>query len=430
MIYLKKIFSLIIFNLIIPCLYSQVIEQKWNRPINYNEKLVSKYILPDALTCIDGTKITNIIEWEQKRRPELLHLFTTYMFGKTPERPNKVKWEIINVDKNALGGRAVRKDIRIWLLNHDDNLKLSLQMYLPKEKENISIPFFLGIALLPNYTVAFDPNVNIPDSILIADGKKIKAYERGKMKDFWQVDKILSHGYGLATFCYQDVLIDSSISYQEKIYKHFYRPNQTYPYPNEWGAIAVWAWATRIVMDYLETDRNVDKKKVALIGHSRLGKTALWTAAQDERFAMVFANNTGCGGAAISRRNFGETLEAINARYPHWFCGNFKQFNERENFLPFDQHELIALIAPRPIYIASAETDYWSDQKGEFLGGKYAESVYKLYGLNGISCDKMPPLNVPCMEGSIGYHIRKGKHTMTEFDWDQYLHFADKYFKK
>ena len=409
--------------------YGQAFKFNLFSQINYSEEKVHPYTLPDVLLCEDGTKVTTVKQWERKRRPEILELFSNYMFGKVPFPPSKPKWRIKCTDYSALGGKAIRRDVEIWLLRNAHNSKVSLQIYLPHEAMQHPVPLFFAIALLPNYTVCNDLSVEMPDTILIADGKKRVAYKRGYMSDFWQLEKILEHGYGLATYCYQDVAVDNLKGFLTGIPSLFYRKGQDYPSPNEWGAISLWAWSMRQVMDYIVTDKMVDKNKVIAIGHSRLGKTALWAAAQDSRFAMVIPNNTGCGGTAIARRNFGETVDAINQQYPHWFCSNYKQFDNREDFMPFDQHELVALIAPRPIYIASAEDDRWADPQGEFLGGKGASSVYNLYGLRGLECDSMPPLNSPVVDGFIGYHIRTGKHTMTAFDWEQFLNFADKFFK-
>ncbi len=422
---MKKVVLFCVALIGMACAEAQIYPRRdYSKLANYDESKVPEYTLPDVLLCKDGEVVTTKEMWEQKRRLEVLEMFTTYMFGKAPVLKDKLPYKIERVSKKALGGRATRKEITLQLTDDPQGPHIDLQLYLPNQVKG-KVPVFLGISFMPNYTVYDDEELTLPE---VTGDEKRKA-TRGFMDKSWQLDKILERGYGLATFCYNDVDPDFDDDFQNGVHPYYYKKNQKYPEPDEWGSIAAWAWGASRAMDYLENDSRVDAGKIAIIGHSRLGKAAVWAGAVDTRFALVLSANSGCCGVAISRRLYGETVEAMNVRFPHWFCSNYKQFNDRERYMPFDQHELVALIAPRPIYIASAEDDNWSDQKGEFLGGKGAEPVYALYGLSGIKAEEMPPVDTPIMEGSIAYHIRKGPHAVLPFDWEQFLLFADKYFK-
>ncbi|MEI8114779.1 MAG: acetylxylan esterase [Bacteroidia bacterium] len=397
----------------------------------YDESKVPEYQLPDVLRRFNGRKIKSEKVWFKKRRPEILNFFTDEVYGKVPGDMKISEVKIWETSDNALNGLAIRKQISLFFTKNDKNLEVSILMYLPKSVPKA--PVFLALNFTGNHTVCNDPNIRLTESWVENDpsvgiiNNRVTEQSRGIDSDSWPIEEIIKAGYGLATVYYGDIDPDKN-DFSDGIEPFFYKGNQSKPKQDEWGSIASWSWGLSRIMDYLETDNLVDSRKVAVLGHSRLGKTALWAGATDQRFAMVISNESGCGGAALSKRIFGETVQSINNAFPHWFCDNFLKYNNNEEELPVDQHMLLALIAPRPLYVASAEGDQWADPKGEFLSAKYASAVYELFGLEGLPVKEMPEVNHPVM-GTIGYHIRSGKHHLTEYDWQQYLKFADKHFK-
>jgi len=396
-----------------------------------DEANVPEYKLPNVLTRFKGGKVKSAEVWFKKQRPDILNKFTEEVYGKVPGKLDISDVKIWETSTDAVHGSAVRKQLSLFFRKDDRTLEVNVLMYLPKSEQKV--PVFLAYNFSGNHTVYDDPNIRLTESWVSNDpsigimNNQVTEQSRGTASNSWPVEKIIKAGYGLVTVYYGDIDPDKNDS-TDGIESFFYRENQTQPKSDEWGSIAAWSWGLSRVLDYLETDVLVDSKKVAVLGHSRLGKAALWASANDQRFAMVISNESGCGGAALFRRKFGETIQLINTNFPYWFCDNFKKYNDKEADLPVDQHMLLALIAPRPLYIASAEDDKWSDPRGEFLSAKYASAVYELLGVEGLPVKEMPEVNHPVM-GTIGYHIHSGKHDLTLYDWQQYIRFADKYFK-
>ena len=388
----------------------------------YDEAKVPKFTLPDVLALRSGERMRDAKSWSSRRRPEILALYETEVFGKSPANAAKLNYEVKGVEKGALGGKADRKVVTVYFGETRGGPKMDLLIYLPAGAKK-AVPVFLGLSFSGIHAVANDAKVPLGTQWVRGVKEPAPESSRGSAAERWQVEKILAAGYGLATVDYNDIEPDFVGGMKYGIRPLFFKPGQSEPAADEWGAIAAWGWAASRAMDYLEKDKEVDGTRVALFGHSRLGKTALWAGAQDTRFSIVIANESGEGGAAISRRNYGERTQDLNTHFPHWFDGNFKKYSAREDEMPFDSHMLLSLIAPRGLYVASAEEDRWSDPRGEFLGAANASPVWELFGKKGIGTMDMPGLHQPVGE-HVRYHIRAGKHDVTAYDWEQYLKFA------
>lgn len=346
-------------------------------------------------------------EWRQKRRPQTLELFRRHVYGRNPvERPEELSFEILEEDPEALDGRATLKRVQISYRGPGGESGFELILFVPNTVEKPA-PGFLLICNRDRENI--DPT-------------------REKKDDFWPAEMIVERGYVAATFHNSELSIDKAREFDNGVHQVFDSFEGKRP-GDAWGTIAGWAWGASRALDYFESDPAVDATRIAVVGHSRGGKTALWAGANDQRFAMAISNNSGCTGAALARRQKGESVARINKVFPHWFCGNYKNFNDREDQLPVDQHQLIALMAPRPVYVASASKDTWADPEGEFLAAWHAGPVYRLFGLEALEDKTMPEAGQVRQEGHVGYHLREGKHDLTAWDWEQYLDFGDRHLK-
>lgn len=406
---------------------------------NSDERKVTPYTLPDPLVLLNGKPVRDAATWFQQRRPEILRMFETQVYGRTPTKRLTMRFVVTSVDKNALGGLAIRKQITASFRDKPNGPVMRILLYLPAKSKRPA-PAFVGLNFGGNQTVDADPGIDLnpvwaPDAIAPQGGDPSapKYHDhaaestRGSAAHMWQVEKIVGRGYALATAYYGDIEPDFVGGMGHGVRPLFFAKGQTAPLPDEWSAEGAWAWGMSRIVDYLETDTGVDAAKIAAMGHSRLGRASLWAGAQDTRFAIVISNESGKAGASLCKRSFGEPVAHLNIVFPHWFCANFHQYNDHEEKLPVDGHMLLSLIAPRPVYVASAQDNAGADPRGEFLSCVAAGKVYELLGKQSLGTDVWPPVDHPIMK-TIGYHVRTGKHDVTEYDWEQYLNFADMHF--
>lgn len=401
-------------------------------PDQYRQPVVPAH-LPDALVFADGTPVATQAQWP-KRREELLALFTKQMYGRMPGRPAQMHFNVYNVDRQALGGKATREQISILFLGKKDGPRMDLLVYVPNGLKRP--PVILGFNFWGNETISPDKGIRVSDRWIESNGgtsidlscvKNNRATEacRGIDQDRWPVEKIIDDGYALATAYRGDIDPDRADGYNESIRSAW--PELAKGGDN-FSTIAAWAWAMSRALDYLQQDSLVDGQHVVAFGWSRLGKAAIWAGATDPRFVAVISNESGAGGAKLFHDVHGETVELLNTRFPYWFCTNFKQYNGRDAELPFDQNEVLALIAPRPLYIASAILDENADPQSEFLGALEVTPVYRFLGSSGLHATTWPLVDQPA-QGRVSYHVRSGVHSVTAFDWQQYLRFCDTFVK-
>lgn len=377
-------------------------------PANFDG--ASGYRLPDALVASDGSAVSDRNVWMEKRRPELLGMFENEMFGRIPDDINGVEsFEVLRENDKALGGRATFREVRVHIKSKaktDRNNKPYFDLLICLPNKVRKAPVFLGINTGGNHTVT--DNEWVTKEKISSSIHGIRGGARGADAESWPLEQIIDAGYGVATFYCGDVAPDYDNSFNLGVFKYGRNGQYKYPAECEWGNIAAWAWGLSRSLDYLETDKRVNSEKIALVGTGNFGKTVLWAAAKDERFPMVISNDSGCCGAALSRRKVGETVKALNMRFPYLFCENFKKYNDKEDELPFDQHELLSLIAPRPLMISSCTEDRMSDPEGERLSLEEAQKVYALFG---------------AVQNAV-YYSKSGSQSIDGTDWEYYLKFA------
>jgi hypothetical protein len=362
--------------------------------------------LPDVLATPAGGRVTTAEQWTKEQRPRILELFQTHVYGRTPTgRPDKLKFDVLDESASTFGGKARRKRVRISYGGPGGEGHIDATIYYP----TAAAP--TGCFLL-----------------IVNRTREIIDQAETKPMEFWPVETIIARGYATVAFHYSDTAADRT---DDQFKSGVFPVLGSVPRkPDSWGALGAWAWGASRIIDYLEADPALKGKPIAVAGHSRGGKAALWCGAQDTRVALTISNDSGQGGAALSRRKRGETVEIITKAFPYWFAENYRGFANREAELPLDQHFLLGLMAPRLVYIASAQEDIWADPIAEFGSCVEAGPVYGLFGLVGVGSATPPAINMPRHEGTIGYHVRPGIHNLLTTDWTYYMDFADRHWKK
>ena len=390
-------------------------------PVNYDEARVGTYTLPDPLVLADGKPVRDAKTWNEKRRGEIVRLFEENQYGRSPGRPAAMSFDVFDKGTPALDGKAIRRQVTIYFSADKEGPKMDLVIYVPANAAG-PVPVLLNIGFSANSSTVNDPGVKAGE----VWGREKKKVPAGQGMNFGRVNvaRLLDAGFGFATVYYGDIDPDFAGGVPLGVRALYLKPGQTGPAPDEWGAIAAWAWGLSRAIDYLETDKGVDATRVAIMGVSRLGKTVMWAGAHDPRIALVIASCSGEGGAALSRRNYGETIAHLTeaSRFPYQFAGNYARFANQVDKLPVDAHMLVALIAPRPVLLQTGDKDFWSDPKGEFLAAVAAGPVYRLLGKRSLDTDQMPPVGVPILH-TVGYFMHAGGHGTIPSDWDQFLAF-------
>lgn len=371
--------------------------KEYDSDVNYDETKMPHYDLPPLMVTAEGRKITTPQEWRTIRRPQILSLFSNLVYGRVrrPESPIKTKYTVLATDRRSMDGKATHKEVLIQFSN--DNGKASITIHV----------------VTPNNAIKPVPAVMKLGS--------------GPLDEL--LDELLDRGFAGVGVSHNDFVAHNEVTFEKSIHRLFFKQGQSFPKAREWGVLAAIAWGHSRVLDYLETNDDIDAGRVAIMGHSKNEKAALWTAAQDERFALVISAQSGCAGAALWRRRSGETLQKMVTRFPYWLCRNAWKFINQEDDLPVDQHMLLALIAPRPVYVASGVDDTWADPRGEYASAYHASEVYRLLGKKGLKSEKLPPLGEAVLDGDVGYHIREGGHSVEPYDWRMFMDFCDRHLR-
>lgn len=395
---------------------------------NYDEAKVKPYTLPDPLKMADGRKVTSAAMWFRQRRPEILKLYETEIYGRIPNNTPKVTWESADV-AGGTNGNTITRRLTGRIGDKAGGPVMHVTLMLPAAAAGRPVPVILCLNFgfiggAPRGGRGPAPTTRANASAPAGPGRG-----RGPVPGGDPVNEILAHGYGYATIVYTDIQPDRANSFNEGVIGLTLPPGKTAPEPDQWGTISAWAWGVSRIVDYFETDKAVDAKQIAIMGHSRLGKTVLWAAAYDPRIAMVYSSCGGELGSSLARRDWGETVDDMAQNYGYQFAGNLQKYPGKWDEMPVDTHMLISLIAPRPVYITGGTTDQWSDPKGEFLAEVAAGPVYRLVGAKDLGVTRLPPLDTPIITGDLGWHYHTGGHMATASDWDAFLAFAGRHFK-
>jgi hypothetical protein len=381
----------------------------------YDEAKVPPYDLPPLLVSSEGKPISISEEWFSILRPQIMALLGSLIYGivPVPESPLRTTFEVVKTNPEFMNGRATRKDVRVRFANAKGSAEMVILVFTPNEAAR-PVPAFLQHSFGSTRDGGHDAHPERP----------------GFLRNGIPLGEFLQRGFGFVVVPQGDLVGHNEVEFQKRIHPLIYQAGQSFPKAYEWGCISTVAWGASRTMDYLESDRDIDAKRVVVLGHSKMGKAALWTAAQDQRFALAISAQSGCGGAALWKRNFGENLEKMVTRFPYWLCRNAWKFVNNEADLPVDQHMLLACIAPRPVYVHSGVDDTWADPRGEYLSAYHASEVYRLLGKKGLTSEASPPVGEAIVQTDVGYHNRPGGHSIEMFDWLKFLEFAEHHLKQ